>query len=261
MKQYITFLGGGNMASAITAGLLAQGHPSTHLHIVQRNLEKAQVLQQLYPVRVDQDYQSAIASADVVICAVKPQSFPELLQTVSGPLLERKPIVVSIMSGLRLSRLESALPGLTVVRVMPNTPARVQAGVSLITPANPIVESIFKAVGEVVLTPSERVFEQLTALTGCGPAFVYYLVEQLAKAMHSIAPQADCLPLARATFEGALALMKSDTAIAPETLIAQVAPKGGMTAESMKILKAGLLQELFEKTLEAAIKRGDELAL
>jgi pyrroline-5-carboxylate reductase len=256
----ITFLGGGNMASAITAGLIAHGHSPNNIHIVQRSPEKREALKNTYGVNVSFDYAAGIEQADVVIFAVKPQSYPELIKEVSPLLLARKPIVVSIMSGLRLETLQNALPGLSIVRVMPNTPSKVQAGMTLITPANEIVQSIFQAVGQTIVTPTERVFEQLTALTGCGPAFVYYLVDQFAHAMQQITPDVDCLPLVRATFEGALKMMQADPELLPETLIAQVAPKGGMTAEAMKILKSENCEDLFKRTFEAAIKRGDELA-
>lgn len=260
MQPQITFLGGGNMASAITAGLIADGHSPQHIHIVRRDPEKREALKQQYGVNTSDDYAAAIQQADVVIFAVKPQSYPELLQQVAPLLHARKPLVVSIMSGLRLEKLEKDLPGLSIVRVMPNTPSRVQSGLSLITPANEIVQSIFQAVGETFITSSEREFEQLTALTGCGPAFVYYLVDQFAHAMQNITPEVDCLPLARATFEGALKMMAADPDLSPESLIAQVAPKGGMTAEAMKVLHGTDLELLFKQTFEAAIKRGDELA-
>lgn len=260
MQTHITFLGGGNMASAITAGLIAHGHARDHIHVVQRNLEKAEQLKKTFQIKVDQDYAGAIASADVVIFAVKPTSFPELIKEVAPLLQKRKPIVVSIMSGLRLNTLQAALPGLSIVRVMPNTPCSVQAGLSLITPNNKIVETIFQAVGETMITPNERVFEQLTALTGCGPAFVYYLVSQFAQAMQKITPEIDCLPLSRATFEGALKMMAVNAELSPDTLIAQVAPKGGMTAEAMKVLNGVDLCGIFQETFEAAINRGDQLA-
>jgi pyrroline-5-carboxylate reductase len=260
MQTQITFLGGGNMASAITAGLIAHGHSPNQIHIVQRNPEKREALQQRYGVITGTDYAAAIAQADMVIFAVKPQSYPELMQEVASLLQARNPLVVSIMSGLRLQRLRADMPGLSIVRVMPNTPARVQAGLSLITPANPLVEQVFQAVGETLVTPTERIFEQLTALTGCGPAFVYYLVEQCAQAMQSITPEIDCLPLARATFDGALKMMQAEPSLSPTTLIAQVAPKGGMTAEALKVLGSVDLQDLLERTFQAAIDRGDELA-
>lgn len=260
MQNQITFLGGGNMANAITAGLLAHGHPRDHIHIVQRNPEKAQKLREQYGILVDHDYAGAISKADVVIFAVKPQSYPDLIQEVAPLLLARKPIVVSIMSGLRLTTLQAALPGVHLVRVMPNTPSRVQAGLSLITPGNNTVESIFQAVGQTMVTPTERIFEQLTALTGCGPAFVYYLVEQFARAMEDITPDVDCLPLARATFHGALTLMNADPKASPEALIAQVAPKGGMTAEAMKVLMGADVKQVLKETFQAAIDRGDALA-
>jgi pyrroline-5-carboxylate reductase len=267
MNPQITFLGGGNMASALTAGLLAQGHSREHIHIVQRSPEKREALKQKYHVTTSFDYAAGIAEAEVVVFAVKPQGYPELIQAVAPLLLKRNPIIVSIMSGLRLATLEAALPGLSIVRVMPNTPSRVGAGLTLLSPGGRVtsdqlttVQTIFNAVGETIITPSERVFEQLTALTGCGPAFVFYLVDQWARAMQAITPEIDCLPLARATFQGALTLMAQDSDTSPEILISQVAPKGGMTAEAMKVLGGADLQQKFQATLEAAIDRGDALA-
>lgn len=260
MTTQITFLGGGNMASAITAGLIAQGHPPEGIHIVQRSPEKREALKQQYGVETSFDYEAGISQADLVIFAVKPQSYPELIVEVAPLLLKRKPLIVSIMSGLRIASLQKDLPGLTIVRVMPNTPSRVQAGMSLITPENEQVQAIFQAVGSTYITSTEREFEQLTALTGCGPAFVYYLVDQFAQAMQKITPEVNCLPLARTTFEGALKMMETNPELTPEALIAQVAPKGGMTAEAMKVLHQAELTSCFAQTFEAAIKRGDELA-
>ena len=221
------------MASAITAGLIANGHQPDHIHIVQRNPEKREKLKHEYGVITSHDYAAAIGQADLVIFAVKPVNYPELIDEVSPLLQAAHPLVVSIMSGLRLETLQKAMPDLPVVRVMPNTPSRVQAGLSLLTPGDHVtaeqletVQEIFQAVGETMITPTERVFEQLTALTGCGPAFVYYLVEKFAQAMQDLTPEVDCLPLARATFERALQMMEHAPELSPETLIAQVAPKG-----------------------------------
>lgn len=263
----ITFLGGGNMANALVSGLIQHGHAPTHLHVIDRHPEKRDAFEKNYGIRASEDYAGAIASADIVIFSIKPQGFSTLIANVAPMITARNPMVVSIMSGLRLATLQAALPSQTIIRAMPNTPSRVQAGMTLLTaaagaPSTAItaVQQLFHAVGNTYVTPSERVFEQLTALTGCGPAFVFYVVSQFAQAMHAITPEVDCLPLAIDTFLGALTLMKHEHDVTPDALIAQVSPKGGMTAEAMQVLRTMDLENLFKDTFNAAIHRGDALA-
>jgi pyrroline-5-carboxylate reductase len=268
MTPRITFLGGGNMANAIVAGLISHGHIPAHIHVVDRNESKRDALTQQYGIQTSNDPIAAVASADIVIFSIKPQGFSDLISQVGQKIIDRNPILVSIMSGIRIATLASHFPNQSILRAMPNTPARVQAGMTLLAPGSrmtaeqlTIVQRIFDAIGQTIVTPTERAFEQLTALTGCGPAFVYYFVDMFAKAMQEMAPDVDCLPLSVATFQGAVALMLKEPNSSPDTLIAQVAPKGGMTAEAMKILQADDIQGLLKQTFEAAIKRGDELAV
>lgn len=267
MQQRITFLGGGNMANAIVSGLISHGHIPAHIHVVDRNESKRDALAEQYGIQTSNDPVAAVASADIVIFSIKPQGFAALVEQIGVNIIDRNPILVSIMSGIRIATLQSHFPNQSILRAMPNTPARVQAGMTLLAPGSrmtaeqlTIVQHIFDAIGQTMITPNERAFEQLTALTGCGPAFVYYFVDMFAKAMQDIAPDVDCLPLSIATFQGAVELMQKEPDATPESLIAQVSPKGGMTAEAMKILQADDIQALLKQTFQAAINRGDELA-
>jgi len=267
MQQRITFLGGGNMANAIVSGLISNGHIPAHIHVVDRNESKRDALAHKYGIQTSHDPVAAVASADIVIFSIKPQGFSTLVEEIGSKIIDRNPMLVSIMSGIRLATLASHFPNQSILRAMPNTPARVQAGMTLLAPGSTmtaeqltIVQHIFDAIGQTIITPNERAFEQLTALTGCGPAFVYYFVDMFAKAMQEISSDVDCLPLSIATFQGAVALMQQEPDSSPEALIAQVSPKGGMTAEAMKVLQTGDIQALLKQTFEAAIKRGDELA-
>lgn len=262
----ITILGGGNMARAITGGLVLQGYAPTSITVIDRNQDKRERLSSDYGIHTDSVPNAAIKTANVVILAVKPQGLAALLADCGADIQARQPLVISILSGIRLPRLQSLLPGLDIVRAMPNTPARVNAGMTLLCAADTvspsqltIVQQLFQALGQTYVTTTERAFEQLTALTGCGPAFVFYLVQAFTTAMQEIAPGLNALPLAQATFEGAVTLMQQESAD-PATLIAQVAPKGGMTEQSMKVLYAANLEAIFKETLNAAIQRGDELA-
>lgn len=263
----ITILGGGNMARAITGGLVSHGYAPTSITVIDRNQDKRERLSKDYGIHTNTVPHDAVKAADVIILAVKPQGLSALLADCGEHIIARKPLVISILSGIRLQRLQALLPGIAIVRAMPNTPARVNAGMTLLAAAADVSEDqlaaaqqLFTALGQTYITASEREFEQLTALTGCGPAFVFYLVQALTTAMQEIAPTLDALPLARATFEGALTLMQQESAD-PAILIAQVAPKGGMTEQSMKVLYAAHLEAIFKETLNAAIQRGDELAL
>lgn len=266
MQMNITFLGGGNMARSIVGGLINENYPANQITVVDRHAEKLEQLKVEYGINTTQDAASAITSAHLVIFSIKPQGLKDLLATIKDDLLKRNALIVSIMSGIRIETLQDLLPEQAVVRVMPNTPARASAGMSLICGAEDVteeqlrsVQKVFDAVGKTFITPSERAFEQLTALTGCGPAFVFYLIQQFAKAMEKILPEVDATPLSLETFYGAVTLMQKE-GLDPETLIAQVCPKGGMTFEAMKVLRNEDLETLFKDTFQAAIDRGDELA-
>lgn len=262
----ISILGGGNMARAIAGGLVSHGYLPSAITVVDRNADKLERLAHDYGIHTNTEAKAVIRDADVIILAIKPQGLSTLLTEIGTDIIAYQPLVLSIMSGIRLLRLAQLLPNVPIIRVMPNTPTRVNAGMTLLCAQDnvsaehlSVAQDLFAALGRTYVTATERVFEQLTALTGCGPAFVFYMVQALSEAMQAIAPGLDVLPLTTQTFAGAIALMQTEQAD-PVTLIAQVAPKGGMTEQSMKVLYDAHLQAIFQNTLGAAITRGDELA-
>lgn len=266
MESRIAFLGGGNMAQAMVQGLVNRGYDPGNITVLDRHAEKLDDLHTRFGIQTTQDYQTAIDFAHVVVLAVKPQGFNELKATIKPMLKARGAMVVSIMSGILLETLAHEFKGLEVVRVMPNTPVGINEGVCLLAANKATKESAIATVkrflsllGLVYVCSNEREFDQLTILTGCGPAFVFHTVDAMAQAMKTHSPKADTLPLAIATFKGSIALM-SESHLKPGELITQVTSKGGLTEAGMRVLNQADMKKTFEQTIEAAIARGDELA-
>jgi pyrroline-5-carboxylate reductase len=181
----ITFIGGGNMASALIAGLLQQGHDASQLAVVDRNPDSCARLARDYQIHTFDALCADAVITDVIVLAVKPQQLKEVALQLS-PLLATQ-LVVSIAAGVRAATLSAWLMGYTrIVRSMPNTPAMIGAGVSALY-ALPEVEAaqrqaaaeVLKAAGSVVWVEDESQMDAVTAVSGSGPAYVFYFMEAM----------------------------------------------------------------------------------
>jgi pyrroline-5-carboxylate reductase len=263
----VTFVGGGNMASALAGGLIARGARPGHLRVVEPDAAQRERLGARIPgIEVlPASSEGAVAGTDLVVLAVKPQQMRDASRHLS-PFIGGVPLVLTIAAGVRCADLAGWLGGYRrIVRAMPNTPALVGAGISGVyaTPearphAAPAIE-VLAACGEVVWCDDEPLLDAVTGVSGSGPAYVFYFLEALERAARElgIAP-ADARRLAYATFAGSVALaQRSDEP--PAVLRANVTSKGGTTARALETLDAARVSESFVAAVKAAAERAREL--
>jgi pyrroline-5-carboxylate reductase len=261
----ITFIGGGNMASAIIGGLLARGWDRERLRAVEILPEARSKLEQSFQIRTYAAPSAEALCADCVVLAIKPQQMREAAMALA-PLVKNA-LVITIAAGIRGSDLARWLGGHTrIVRVMPNTPALVLAGISGMYATAGVsaadresAAGILGAVGETVWVEREADIDAVTAVSGSGPAYVFYFIEALEQAARDAGMNADTARrLALATFTGAskLAAQSSeDTA----TLRARVTSKGGTTERALASMEADKIKAAIGRAVLAAAERSREL--
>ena len=260
----VAFLGGGNMANALIGGLLAKGFDARAISVIEVSPAARERLA-AHRVRVSTAPDAATGGADVLVLAVKPQDMRRALASLGAPVGGK--LVISIAAGVRIASLSRWLGGhRKIVRCMPNTPALIAAGISaLFAPAEVSpeerrrAETVLAAAGEVVWVDDERLIDVVTAVSGNGPAYVFWLMEQLAAfAERSGIPPQDAQRLALHTVLGA-AKLAAGSAEPPSALRRNVTSRGGTTEAALKAFDAEQLAERLARALEAAVRRGGEL--
>ena len=264
MHPHIAFIGGGNMASALIGGLLQQGTPAHQLQVVEPSEEARTRLQSTFGVVTMAAAGSELASADVVIWAVKPQVFKEAAAPVANHT--RQALHLSVAAGIRSDSMAHWLGTQRIVRAMPNTPALVglgQTGLfarSAVTAQDrALIENVIRSTGQCLWVEAEPLLDAVTALSGSGPAYVFFLIEAMCRAGASMGLTAEqAHQLAVGTFVGAAELARSSTD-SPATLRQRVTSKGGTTHAAITSMEQAQMGPLFEKALEAARARAVEL--
>lgn len=261
----ICFIGGGNMATALIAGLLQQGVTADAISVVEISEENRARLNKDYGVTVCSEPGPVVAASNVVVLAVKPQQLLEVARALKGCLTHQ--LVISIAAGVRACDLSRWLGGYgSLVRVMPNTPAMVRAGVSGLY-ALPTVdaaqrreaESILSTVGIVQWLADEEQMDAVTAISGSGPAYVFYFIEALEEAAIELGLNAEqARQLALGTFQGAakLAAGSPDDVI---TLRTRVTSKGGTTERAIQTMTDAAVKSHIIAAVRAAADRSREL--
>ena len=261
----LAFIGGGNMARAIVGGLLAKGTRAADVAVVEIDPTARLKLMADFGVSTVEAPGAQLAAADAVIFAVKPQHMREAAQAAAPFLGEA--IVISIAAGIRLESLGRWLGGRTrLVRAMPNTPALVHAGITgLYAPGEvshedrTVAEALLAAVGATLWFEKESDLDAVTAVSGSGPAYVFYAIEALETAARRLGlPDGASRSLALWTFVGAtkLAIERGEE---PAVLRAQVTSRGGTTERALQVLEAAGVKELFIDAVRAACERSREL--
>ena len=261
----ITFIGGGNMAAALIGGLIRKGHGASGIAVVEPLAEARARLAAQFAVRCVDSAAAAAPLGEVVVLAVKPQQMRTAAAALR-PLLRRE-LVITIAAGIRLTDLSRWLGGYpTLVRCMPNTPALVGAGMSGLY-ANAAVgaeqraqaAAILGAVGATLWVEQEKLLDPVTAISGSGPAYVFYFIEALQQAAREMGfSAADARTLAVETFVGAARLAAQnpeDIAVLRE----RVTSKGGTTERALASMDADRVKELIVRALHAANRRAHEL--
>ncbi len=265
----INFIGGGNMARAIIGGLKHNGMQMSAITVLELDAQKRAELAQEYGVNVTDSYDE-FNSTDVVVLAVKPQQLKQVCDELRPHLQSQ--LVVSIAAGVRSRDISRWLNNYAaIVRVMPNTPAQIQAGISALY-AMPDVsanqrnqaQTILAAVGKTLWLDDESKMDAVTAISGSGPAYVFYLIEALQDAGIALGLDAESSKLlALQTFAGAsqLAIQSHEDV---KTLRAQVTSKGGTTEQGILTLETADIKDIMRRAAKAAADKsvmlGDQLA-
>lgn len=263
----VTFIGAGNMTEALVRGILSGGICArADVSVADVRPERREYFAQEFGVRSLASNREAVEAADVAVLAVKPQMIQEVLNDLSGTL-RIGTLIISIAAGIPIRRIEEALgEGTRVIRVMPNTPALVQAGVSALCGGRWATEQdretaarLLGAVG-LVVPVGEQDMDAVTAVSGSGPAYVFFLAEIMLEAAQRLRlPPETARDLVTTTLEGAVRLMKQ-TGLPPAELRARVTSKGGTTEAALNVLREKGVFEGFVQAILAARQRAAELS-
>ena len=263
----ITFVGGGNMASALIGGLLKQAFPATDIAVVEPVAESRERLTASFGIACIPAYDASILDSDVLVLSIKPQQMREALAPLAGKL--KSQLVISIAAGMRLGDLSRWLGGYSkLVRTMPNTPALIGAGITGLY-ADPSIdgkgrrqaERILGAVGKTLWIADESLMDAVTAVSASGPAYFFYFIEALRDAAQTLGFSEDqARLLAIETAVGSVTLAASsaeDVAV----LRQHVTSKGGTTEAALKSLDADDFKAAILRAVKAADARGREMGI
>jgi pyrroline-5-carboxylate reductase len=267
MNGNLVFLGAGNMAEALVSGLLACNRwPRERLVVADVAAERRDHFTQKYGVRAVAECAAAVAQAEGVVLAVKPQVLPGVLAGIRGKLSPHA-VVISIAAGVPTTKIENALGGaVRVVRAMPNTPALVGCGIAALCPGQHATprdleraEELLSATGEVVRV-EEKQMDAVTAISGSGPAYVFYLMEAMLEAARQLGLSAAVArKLVYTTVKGSAELILRH-AVPPEELRQRVTSKGGTTAAAMEVKERRQVKEAVIEAVLAAHRRAGDLS-
>jgi pyrroline-5-carboxylate reductase len=260
----ICFIGGGNMASALIGGMLGKGCAASQINVVEINAENRARLQVQYGVRAVGGLAEGVTGCDTIVLAVKPQQLREVAQQLAALLNGQ--LLISIAAGIRAGDLARWLGSESVVRAMPNTPALIRSGMTGLY-ALPAVseaqckqaEDILAAAGETLWLKDEAMMDAVTAISGSGPAYVFYFIEALQQAAVKLGFDADdARRLSLATFLGASRLAAASDEDA-SVLRARVTSKNGTTERALLSMAANHVAEHIVQAAQAASDRAKEM--
>lgn len=270
MDKTIGFIGAGKMATAIIKGLLSSGlFDKDHIIASEPNKDYAHKIEKELGIKMVHNNREAAAEADIILLAVKPFVVKEVLTEIEDRIDDTK-LIVTIAAGISSKKVEDVLEKTArVVKVMPNTPALLGVGMSAVCKGEHAsdedfdeVVKIFESVGKVVKVKEQEI-DAITGVSGSGPAFYYYIIDEIAKAGEKLGLDYNmALELSAQTALGA-AKMILESGVEPSQLITNVTTPGGTTAEGNKVLQESNISEiLFEtvkKTAEKSALMGKQL--
>jgi pyrroline-5-carboxylate reductase len=261
----VAVLGAGVMGEALLSGLIRAGRPVDQLLVGERRRERAKELEERYGVEVVGNADAA-TKADTLVLVVKPQDMAELLADIA-PVVRPGQLVMSLAAGITTGFIETRLAGgVAVVRVMPNTPALVDEGMTAISRGSHCDEShleeaeaLMASVGRVLRVP-ERQLDAVTAISGSGPGYIFFVVESMVEAgVHLGLPRSTAAELVMQTVVGSAKLLR-ETGEHPTVLREQVTSPGGTTAAAVRELEDHKVRAAFLTAIEAARDRSRALA-
>ncbi|AQP46206.1 pyrroline-5-carboxylate reductase [Tessaracoccus aquimaris] len=260
----IAVIGAGAMGEALLSGWIASGVAPTDIAIVDAYPPRVVELEERHGV-TGVDLAAAAGQAETLVLAVKPYQMDAILAELAGHLHDDA-LVVSIAAGVSLDRLQKALPGVSVVRVMPNTPALVGKGMAGIVPGAEAsaaqvdrVQELLDAVGRSIIT-DEAHLDALTALSGSGPAYLFYVAEAMIEGgVHQGLTRPEATALVNQTFVGAAAML-AESGRSATVLREMVTSPAGTTAAALRSLDDHGVRAAFLDAVQACARRGAEMA-
>ncbi|MBC7917438.1 MAG: pyrroline-5-carboxylate reductase [Rhodoferax sp.] len=264
MTEHIAFIGGGNMASAIISGLTSQGFRAQNIDVVEPFAEARDKLKAQFGIEAQPQADTFLNKATIVIWAVKPQTFKDAaLQT---RFHTKNALHLSVAAGIRSDSIARWLDNERVVRTMPNTPALIGKGITAMYPRPAVSETdrelaelVIGTTGEYLWLDAEEKLDAVTALSGSGPAYMFYFMEAMTAAGADMGlSREQAYQLAVATFIGAGELARSSNE-PPEILRQRVTSKGGTTYAAIASMDASGVRALFAQAMHAAHSRAREL--
>lgn len=272
MTKTVAILGSGSMGTAILAGMIKNGTKGSDVRVTTKTVASSEELAKKFGVTAfATEYQPnanslAVEGADIVLLAVKPGYVVEVLDEVRGVISESA-LVVSVAAGVEIKTMEDHLPeSVAVIRAMPNTPALIKLGLTGISKGERVsadelalAVALFDAVGKTLVIPEEQI-DALSTISGSGPAYVFYFIEEFIKTAVSHGfSQEDAYLLVSQTFLGASQLLVQSQGD-PAELRRQVTSPNGTTMKAVAVLQEGNLEDLFFKATSAALARAKEIA-
>ena len=260
----IAFIGGGNMASALIGGLIHHGLPPAQIRVLEPFEGARALLQSQHGVHADAHVDAPWAPVDLVVWAIKPQTFADAAATVVAQLAPT--LHLSVMAGIRTADLAATVGQARVVRAMPNTPALVgrgmtglYAGAAVGDADRALAETVIRTVGQALWVGHEAQLDAVTALSGSGPAYVFYFLEAMQQAGTELGLDAtQARQLAVATFAGS-AHLAAESPEALATLRERVTSKGGTTYAALTAMQQAGVGPAFVQAMHAACTRAKEL--
>jgi pyrroline-5-carboxylate reductase len=261
----VAVIGPGSMASAVVRGLVGSKWTAPgHIAGYHPKRDRAAAIGKALGVKVGTDLKACVAGADIVLLGVKPQILPDVLGQMDG-LVGPRQLVLSMAAGFSTRRIEEALPGVPVVRLMPNLAATVGLGATAIAPGAhatkahvALAREVFEAVGTVEEVP-EKLMDAVTGLSGTGPMYVFHLIEALADAGVKVGLGRDVATrLAMQTVRGS-ARLAQESSLHPAALKDLVTSPGGTAITALHVLRREGFQSMIMDAVEAAARRSAEL--
>ena len=261
----IGFIGGGKMATAIIKGIInSKWCEPNNIFVSDKNEQALDSLKENYQVSTTIDNLEVVKNSNIILLAVKPFVLRDVLNEIKD-FVQKDTLILSIAAGISIKTIQEILGDVAVIRIMPNTPALVNEGMSAICKADnvtveqvEIAKTIFENVGEVIVS-DEKYIDIITAISGSGPAFYYYVIDEIAKAGEKLGlDYQTCLKLSAQTALGS-AKMIMETDVSPEQLIINVTTPGGCTAVGNEVLKENKTADILFDTIKKTAQKANEL--
>jgi len=268
LKDMIAFIGGGNMAASLIAGLLADGYDCQRLVVGDPDASKRDALAARFGVKTMGDTAEAVNGADLVVLSVKPQVARQVCQELALTLGQSRPLFVSVMAGIREQSIQEWLGGsIPLVRAMPNTPAMIQAG-AIVLHATPETsptqrnqaETVLRSGGLTRWVGQEAQMDAVTALSGSGPAYFFLLMEVIEQAGIELGLEKENARLLTIQTALGAARMAMESDDSPHMLRERVTSPGGTTERALDVLESGGIRTLVTRAVNAACERSEELS-